>query len=112
MPTYILLTKLSAGAGGPQRNAEEVGKEIGRRVRAHCPGVVWKAHYATLGPHDFMDIFEAKDEAQAGEVAYITGMVGHATTETWTALSYERFIRVAKDATRMVGGTGHMVDMR
>jgi uncharacterized protein with GYD domain len=100
MPTYILLTKLSPASTRELDSVEELGKEIGRRVRAHCPSVKWKAHYATLGPYDYVDIFEAKDEAEASEVSLITSTVGHATTETWTAIPYEKFVKVAKDAAR------------
>jgi uncharacterized protein with GYD domain len=106
MPTFIMLTKRLPSAAGAIRSPEEVGKEIGRRVRLRCPNVVWKSHYATLGRYDFVDIFDARDEAEAAEVAYITSTLGNATTETWTALPYERFLHLAKDAGRQVGGSG------
>jgi uncharacterized protein with GYD domain len=100
MATYILMTKLSPASTRELGSVEEIGKEIGRRVKAHCPGVKWKAHYATLGPYDYTDIFEAKDEAEAGEVALLTSTVGHATTETWTAMPYDKFVKVARDAAK------------
>lgn len=111
MPTFIMLTKRLPSAVRDQRTTEDVGKEIGRRVRSRCPGVAWKAHYATLGPYDFVDVFEARDEAEAAEVAYITGMIGNASTETWTALSYERFLHIAKDAGRQAGGSGLALEL-
>jgi uncharacterized protein with GYD domain len=98
MPTYILLTKLTPDSTRELRSVEDLGKEIGRRVRKHCPSVKWRAHYVTLGPYDYVDVFDAKDESEASEVSLITSTVGHATTETWTALPYERFVKLAKQA--------------
>jgi len=97
MPTFILLTKLRPAAMRKPGAVEKLGREIGRRVREHCPSVKWHGHYATLGPYDYVDVFEAKDEAEASEVSVITRSVGHATTETWLAMPYERFVKAAKD---------------
>ncbi len=97
MPTYILLTRMTPAATRKPGSVEKLGKEIGRRVRQHCPSVKWKAHYATMGPYDYIDIFEAKDETEASEVSLITRAVGHAQTETWPALPYERFVALAKE---------------
>ncbi len=47
-----------------------------------------------------MDVYKARDHAEAAEVALITGTIGHATAETWSALPYEKFIKVAKDAAK------------
>ena len=49
------------------------------------------ANYAILGPHDYLDIFEAPDETVAAKVVVIIRSFGHAETETWTALPWERF---------------------
>ncbi|MBI5687403.1 MAG: GYD domain-containing protein [Verrucomicrobia bacterium] len=100
MPTFIMLTKIAPSFTRELLTVEELGREIGVRVRAHCPSVKWTAHYAILGPYDFMDIFEAKDQAEASEVALITSTVGGATTETWGGLPYEKFVEVAKDAAK------------
>ena len=97
MSTYMMLTKLS-DAGGVTASVVDKGREIGQRVREHCPSVKWVAHYATLGPYDFVDVFEAKDEAEASQVALITRNVGKATTELWIAMPYERYVNLAKMA--------------
>jgi uncharacterized protein with GYD domain len=38
-----------------------------------------------------MDIFDAPDEIVAAKVVMVIRSFGHATTETWTAMPWERF---------------------
>jgi len=38
-----------------------MGKEWLSKVKKTCPEVKWLAHYALLGPYDFMDVYEAPD---------------------------------------------------
>lgn len=38
-----------------------------------------------------MDVFEAPDETMAARVVMIIRSYGHGQTETWTAMSWERF---------------------
>jgi uncharacterized protein with GYD domain len=60
------------------------------RIRKDCPEVQWSANFAVLGPYDYLDVFEAPDEAVAARVAMIVRFLGHAQTETWSALTWER----------------------
>ena len=62
-----------------------------RRGVASLPQVKGVANCATLGPHDYMDVFEAPDETVAAKVVMIIRSCGHAQTETWTAMPWERF---------------------
>jgi len=52
--------------------------------------------YATLGPYDFLDVFEAPDQATATKVALIIRSFGHATTETWSATPWEDFKKIMR----------------
>jgi uncharacterized protein with GYD domain len=52
-----------------------------------------------LGPYDYVDIFEAPDSDAATKVALLIRSFGHATTETWLATPWERFVEIAKTAT-------------
>lgn len=97
MPTYVLVTKLSAEMARDLKSIEKKGREIGDRVRAKCPGVRWIAHYTLLGPYDFLDIFEAKDEEEAAKVSAITLSTGVASAESWTAIPWERFVELVKE---------------
>ncbi|MHA1456556.1 MAG: hypothetical protein ACTSR5_11340 [Promethearchaeota archaeon] len=54
MPIYMLATKLQ------NPNLVEKRKETGEKwlkiVKEKLPGIKWIAHYAILGPYDFIDI--------------------------------------------------------
>ncbi len=66
-------------------------------VHRTCPGVKWAAHYALLGPYDFMDIFEAPNEEVAAKVSMITLSTGASQAESWTAIPYSRFLELVKE---------------
>jgi uncharacterized protein with GYD domain len=56
--------------------------------------VKWVAHYALLGPYDFMDIYEAPDAETAHKVSMISRAEGAVTAESWQATPYERFLQL------------------
>lgn len=96
MSTYVLLTKLSSDSLGSPKRRETVGRKWFDDVKAKCPEVKWIDHYALLGPFDFMDIYEAPDEEVAAKVSLITMAHGAVKAETWAALPYKSFLKVAK----------------
>lgn len=91
MKTFILLTQLSPDALHQPRSFETLERHVAERVRAHCPQVKWVANYALLGPWDYLDIIEAPDMADALRVSVLVRSHGHATTEVWSAMGWERF---------------------
>jgi uncharacterized protein with GYD domain len=98
MATYILLTKLSSETiGAPLKRRENIGRKWFEAVKKKCPEAKWIAHYALLGPFDFMDIYEAPSEEVAAKVSMITMSQGAVKAESWTALPYKRFLDIAKD---------------
>ena len=96
MTTYILLTKLSSESLGDPHKRENIGRKWFEAVKTRCPEAKWIDHYALLGPFDFMDIYEAPNEEIAAKVSMITMSKGAVKAETWTALPYKKFLRVAK----------------
>lgn len=66
-------------------------------MRKDCPDVRWNANFAILGPCDYLDIYEAPDEAVAAKVAAIMRSFGHAQTETSCALSWERYEKLVSE---------------
>ncbi|OYW00305.1 MAG: hypothetical protein B7X11_04600 [Acidobacteria bacterium 37-65-4] len=74
-----------------------MGKEWLKKVKATCPEVKWHAHYAILGPYDFMDIYEAPDVETAHRVSLISRAEGALCAESWRALPYENFLRVLEE---------------
>jgi uncharacterized protein with GYD domain len=97
MATYIVLTRLTPDAVKAPSDLKRLEKAVADRVRRECPEVKWVANYAILGPYDYLDIFDAPDEATAAQVLMIMRSFGHAHTETWTALPWERFKALIPD---------------
>lgn len=95
MQTFIMLTRLIRVGEDAKISAEQLEREVARKIEAECPGVSWTASYALLGPADYLDIFQAADCEAAMKVALIVRSFGHATTETWPATDWERFKSIA-----------------
>jgi len=94
MPTFVLLTKLSPEAAHDPQAYEELNRAVTERIKQHCPEVRWIGNYWILGPYDYLDIYEAPNEEVASQVATIIRTFGHATTETWTAVPWDRFLEL------------------
>ena len=97
MPVYILLTHLSPEAVKSPKDLERLEREVSNKIKAECPKVKWLDNYAVLGPYDYVDIFEAPDEVTAAKVVMIIRSFGHASTETWTAIRWDRFKDLARE---------------
>jgi len=92
---FILVTKL------PSKNLVQDRKEQGDRflklVKEKVPNVKWIAHYALLGPYDFIDIFEADNENEAAKVSLLSRTVGADFAESWTAIEYSGFLKLVEE---------------
>ena len=97
MPTYVLMTRLSPDVLRDPRGREAVGKEWKRRVDKCCPEVKWLAHYALLGPYDFMDIYEAPGDEVAQKVSYISRSSGALMAESWPAMPWDSFVALTNE---------------
>lgn len=97
MPTYVLLTKLPSDNLANPHKRESIGRKWFDEVKAKCPKVKWIEHYALLGPYDFMDIYEAPTAEEAAKVSMITKAKGAVEAETWSALPYKEFVKIAGD---------------
>jgi uncharacterized protein with GYD domain len=91
MPHYVMLTRLTPEAVKTPVDLKKLEAAVADRVRKDCPEVTWLHSYAILGPHDYLDIFEAPNEEVAARVVMIVRSFGHGQTETWTAVPWERF---------------------
>ena len=92
MPTYVLMTRLAPESLHDARGRRAVGKAWLEKVRSACPDVKWLAHYALLGPYDFMDIYEAPDQETAHKVSLISRAEGALGAESWGALPYDSYL--------------------
>ena len=95
MPLYILATKLQ----NPNlvTNRKEHGEKFLKLVKEKVPNVKWIAHYAILGPYDFIDIFEADNEHEAAKVSLLSRTTGAVFAESWTAIKYTEFLKLVED---------------
>ncbi len=97
MPIFILLTKLAPQSSPSAEARRAMGKEWLQKVKASCPGVKFLAHYAILGPYDFMDIDKAPDPQTAHKVSLISRAGGALSAESWQALPYDRFLELLEE---------------
>lgn len=97
MGTYILMTKLTPEISADLKRREAIGKEWKKKVDKQCPDVKWIAHYALLGPYDFMDIYQAKDELTAAKVSMLTRASGALSAESWPAIEWAKFIEIVNE---------------
>lgn len=91
MATYVMLTRLTPEAVKSPADLKRLEKTVTDQIRKDCPQVKWRQSYAILGPYDYLDVFEAPDEEMAARVVMIVRSFGHAQTETWTAVPWDRF---------------------
>lgn len=92
MGTYILMTKMIPEISADLKRREAIGKQWKKKVAKLCPDVKWQAHYALLGPYDFMDIYDAPSVEAAHKVSLITRAEGAVSAESWQALPYDDFL--------------------
>jgi uncharacterized protein with GYD domain len=97
MNTYVLMTKLSPETSKQVRERAKQGRAWLDQVKEKCPDVKFIAHYALLGPYDFLDIYEAPDAETAAKVSMISLANGAFQAESWTAISYTDFLRLTEE---------------
>ncbi len=97
MPTFVLMTRLAPDSVHDARGRRAMGKDWLKRVKTLCPNVTFIAHYAILGPYDFMDIYDAPDIETAHRISLISRSEGAVSAESWQALPYERFLKVLEE---------------
>ena len=90
MPTYILLSNLTAQGVQTLKSNPDRLREVNRDVEELGARVVHQ--WATLGPFDFVNIVEAPDEATIARVSVSLGARGSARLQTLTALTIDEFL--------------------
>ena len=91
MAVYVVFTTLTdQGRKTMKENPQRI-KEVNKEVEAM--GVKILAQYALLGPYDFINILEAKDNKAVSKVAVELGARGTLQTLTMAAMTLDEFIR-------------------
>ena len=92
MPTYILLSQLSAqGVQTLKANPDRL-REVNRDVEELGAKVLHQ--WATLGPFDFVNVVEAPDAATIARVSMALGARGSAKFESYEAVEIETLLGV------------------
>ena len=90
MATYVMLTTLTdQGRKTLKENPQRI-KEVNKEVEAM--GVKILAQYALLGPYDFINVLEAKDNKAITRVATELGSRGTLQTLTMPAMTLDEFV--------------------
>jgi len=84
MPTYVMLTNLTADGVRTLKNNPARVAEVNKEVEQIGAKVV--TQYATLGQYDFVTIVEAPDEQTMAKVSVELGSRGTMTSQTLTAI--------------------------
>ncbi|KAA3631203.1 MAG: GYD domain-containing protein [Calditrichaeota bacterium] len=92
MKTYIMMTKIAphdAHLIEVTHKLQDHNKNAAawlQEVKELCPEVNVLAHYAILGPYDFMCIYEAPDEVTAAKISLLSRSKGAFQVESWNAI--------------------------
>jgi uncharacterized protein with GYD domain len=97
MPRFVLMTRLAPESLKDADVRRAMGRAWLKKVQSACPEVDWVAHYAILGPYDFMDIYDAPSVEAAHKVSVITRAEGAVSAESWQALPYDDFLGLLKE---------------
>ncbi len=91
MAVYVMLTTLTDEGRKTIKDNPQRIKEVNKEVEAM--GVKILAQYALLGPYDFVNVLEAKDNSTVSKVAIELGSRGTLQTMTMAAMTLEEFGR-------------------
>jgi len=90
MAIYVMLTNLTdEGRKTIKQNPKRI-KEVNKEVEAMGAKIL--AQYTVLGPYDFVNILEARDNAAVSRVAMELGSRGTLQTMTMAAMSLDEFV--------------------
>jgi uncharacterized protein with GYD domain len=90
MPTYIMLTTLTAQGVQTLKSNPERLREVNRDVEELGARVIHQ--WATLGPFDFVNVVEAPDTATIARVSVALGARGSAKLQTLPAMDVDEFL--------------------
>ena len=90
MPTYILLTTLTAQSVQTLRSNPDRLREVNRDVEELGAKVLHQ--WATLGEYDFISVVEAPDAATIARVSVALGARGSTKVTTITELTIDEFL--------------------
>ena len=97
MPTYILLSTLTAEGRKTIKEKPERIKEVNKEIEAFGAKVM--TQYSVLGPYDFVNVVEAPDNETITRVSVELGARGTVQIMSLPAIPIDKFIAMAKKKT-------------
>lgn len=94
MATYILLTTLTDEGRKTLKSNPDRLKEVNKEVEAMGAKLI--AQYSVLGPYDFVNIVEAKDNETISKISIELGSRGTIQVMTLAAIPIDTFIENLK----------------
>jgi len=94
MPTYVLLSTLTDQGRKTIKVRPGRIKQVNKEIEAMGAKVV--AQYALLGPYDFVNIIEAKDNKAIAKISVELGSRGSVQFLTMPAIPIDEFIENLK----------------
>jgi uncharacterized protein with GYD domain len=98
MPTYILLSTLTAEGRKTIKGKPSRIKEVNKEIEAFGAKVI--SQYAVLGPYDFVNVVEAPDNETITRVSVELGSRGTIQIMSLPAMPIEKFVAMAKKRSR------------
>jgi len=96
MPIYILLSTLTAEGRKTIKEKPTRIQEVDKEIEAFGAKVL--SQYAVLGPYDFVNVVEARDNETIARVSVELGSRGTVQIMTMPAIPIDKFIATAKSA--------------
>lgn len=94
MPTYVLLSSLTDQGRKTIKARPSRIKQVNKEIESMGAKVV--AQFALLGPYDFVNIIEAKDNKAIAKISMELGSRGSVQFLTMPAIPIEEFIATIK----------------
>jgi uncharacterized protein with GYD domain len=94
MPTYVMLSSLTDQGRKTIKTKPSRINQVNKEIEAMGAKVL--AQYAVLGPYDFVNIIEAKDNKAIAKISVELGSRGSVQFLTMPAISIEEFIATLK----------------
>ncbi len=94
MPTYILLSKLTAEGRKTIRNKPDRIKEVNKEIEEFGAKVI--SQFAVLGAYDFVNVVEAPDNETITRVSVEFGARGTVEMTSLPAIPIDKFITLLK----------------
>jgi uncharacterized protein with GYD domain len=94
MPTYILLSTLTAEGRMTIKERPERIREVNKEIEAFGAKAV--SQYAVLGPYDFVNVVEAPDNEAIARVSLELGARGTVQIMSMPAIPVDKFIAMTK----------------